>query len=419
MTEISSMLITHTKASIVEMESAWHGGIDQLLLRLKSHELVEECAVLKTCNRVEVYVVSHKGSKVLLEFAKHMKVSSRIIDFLDHEESLRHLMRVTSGLESMIVGEDQILGQVKELFMLAKNTGSIGKTLDTAFNKAIQVGKRVRNETGINKGSVSIGSAAVDLAEENLGGLNGKTVMVIGAGEMGTLVARALADKNIKVIYVANRTIEKAETLARELNGKAIKYELMEEYIPESDVIISATSAPHFVLTGDTVSRLMENREKQLLFIDIGNPRNIESCVGDVPNVKLFNIDNLRGISEANLAKRKEEAKKAILLIEEELKLLQRQYKRQQADRIISSLYSQFEKLREKECEDAINKLKARHTIGEIERKVLNEMTHSFAKQILAEPTKILRNAAEHDDERFLEAAAELFKLNGLKEKST
>lgn len=418
MTEISSMLITHTKASIVEMESAWHGGIDQLLLHLKSHELVEECAVLKTCNRVEVYVVSRKGSKVLLEFAKHMKVSSRIIDFLDHDDSLRHLMRVTSGLESMIVGEDQILGQVKELFLLAKKTGSIGKTLDTAFNKSIQVGKRVRNETGINKGSVSIGSAAVELAEENLGGLTGKTVMVIGAGEMGTLVARALANKNIKVIYVANRTIEKAETLACELNGKAIKYELMEEYIPESDVIISATSAPHFVLTGDTVSRLMENREKQLLFIDIGNPRNIESCVGDVPNVRLFNIDNLRGISEANLAKRHDEAKKALVIIEEELKLLQRQYKRQQADRIIASLYSQFENLREKECEEAINKLKARHTIGEIERKVLNDMTHSFAKQILAEPTKILRNAAEHNDERFLEAAAELFKLNGLKGKN-
>jgi glutamyl-tRNA reductase len=232
-------------------------------------------------------------------------------------------------------------------------------------------------------------------------------------------VARALANKNIKVIYVANRTIEKAETLACELNGKAIKYELMEEYIPESDVIISATSAPHFILTGDTVSRLMENREKQLLFIDIGNPRNIESGVSDVPNVKLFNIDNLRGISEANLAKRHEESKKVKLIIEEELKLLQRQYKRQHADRIISSLYTQVEELREQECEEAINKLKARHTIGEIERKVLNDMTHSFAKQILAEPTKILRNAAEHDDERFLEAAAELFRLNGLKGKST
>ncbi|MCZ7392835.1 MAG: glutamyl-tRNA reductase [Candidatus Methanoperedens sp.] len=419
MTEISSMLITHTKATIEEMESAWHGGIDQLLLRLKSHELVEECAVLKTCNRVEVYVVSPKGSKVLFEFAKHMKVSSRIIDFLDHEESLRHLLRLTSGLESMIVGEDQILGQVKELFLMAKKAGAVGKTLDTAFGKAIQVGKRIRSETGINKGSVSIGSAAVELAESNLGGLEGKTVMVIGAGEMGTLVARALANKNIKVIYVANRTFDKAEALACELRGRAVRYESLEKYIPMSDVVISATKAPHYVLTHEIISRAMDKREKnELMLIDIGNPRNIESSVEDLHGVSLHNIDSLRSISEANLERRREEAKKAELIIEEELVLLKRQYKRQQADNIISALYSKVEEIREMEREEAVNKLKARHTIGDIERQVLDDMTHSFANQILAEPTKILRNAAEHDDERFLDTVAELFRLNGEKGRS-
>ncbi len=420
MAEISSMLITHTKASIEEMENAWHGGIDQLLLRLKSHELVEECAVLKTCNRVEVYVVSPKGSKVLFEFAKHMKVSSRIIDFLDHEESLRHLLRLTSGLESMIVGEDQVLGQVKELFLMAKKAGAVGKTLDTAFSKAIQVGKRIRNETGINKGSVSIGSAAVELAENNLGGLEGKTVMVIGAGEMGTLVAKALANKNIKVIYVANRTFDKAEALACELKGRAVKYESLERYIPMSDVVISATKAPHYVLTHEIVSRTMGKREikdKDIMLIDIGNPRNIEDNVGEIAGVSLHNIDSLRSISEANLEKRREEAKKAELIIEEELGLLKKQYKRQQADRIISALYSMIEQIREREREEAVNKLKARHTIGDIEREVLDDMTHSFANQILAEPTKILRDAAEKDDEVFLEAVAELFKLNGGKGK--
>jgi glutamyl-tRNA reductase len=417
MTEISSMLITHTKASIEEMEGAWHGGIEQLLLRLKTHELVEECAVLKTCNRVEVYVVSPKGSKVLFEFAKHMKVSSRIVDFLDHEESLRHLLRLTCGLESMIVGEDQILGQVKELYALAKKADATGKILDTAFGKAIQVGKRIRNETGINKGSVSIGSAAVELAENTLGGLNEKTVMVIGAGEMGTLVAKALANKNIKVIYVANRTFERAEALACELGGRAVKYEAIEKFLPKSDVVISATSAPHFVLTNELTSRVMELRQKEIMLIDIGNPRNIESSIGEIPDVRLFNIDNLKSISDANLIKRKEEARKADVLIEEELDLLNKQYKRQQADRIISALYSRIEQIRGKECEEALNKLKARHTIGDIERTVLDDMTHSFANQILAEPTKTLRSAAEHDDEKFLDTVAELFKLNGAKQK--
>lgn len=419
MTEISSMLITHTKATIEEMEHAWHGGIDQLLVRLKSHELVEECAVLKTCNRVEVYVVSPKGSKVLLEFAKHMKVSSRIIDFLDHEESLRHLLRLTSGLESMIVGEDQILGQVKELFLMAKKAHAVGKTLDTAFGKAIQVGKRIRNETGINKGSVSIGSAAVELVEKNLGGLQGKTVMVIGAGEMGTLVAKALANKNIKVIYVANRTFDKAEALACELKGRAVRYESIEKFIPMSDVVISATKAPHYILTHEIVSSIMDKREKkeELMLIDIGNPRNIESSVGEISGISLHNIDSLKSISEANLERRREEAKKAELIIEEELSLLRKQYKRQQADNIISALYSKVEEIREKEREEAVNKLKARHTIGDIERQVLDDMTHSFANQILAEPTKILRNAAEQDDARFLDTVAGLFKLSGEKGK--
>ena len=418
MTEISSMLITHSKANIEEMEGAWHGGVDHLLEHLKAHELVEECAVFKTCNRVEVYVVSPKGSKVLLDFAKRMKVSSRIIDFLDHDDSLRHLLRLTSGLESMIVGEDQILGQVKELFMLAKKVDATGKTLDLAFNKAIQVGKRVRNETGINKGSVSIGSAAVELAENTLGGLHGKTVMVIGAGEMGTLVAKALANKDIKVIYVANRTFDSAEKLAAELDGVALQYEQMEEYILKSDVVISATSAPHFILTNEIMSRIMEGHEKEVMLIDIGNPRNIESSVGDVAGVRLYNIDDLKSISDANLEKRKSEAKKAEVLIEEELELLKVQYKRQQADKIISSLYSMVENIRKKERDEAINKLKARHSMESIDCDVLDDMTHSFAKQILAEPTKILRCAAEHDDERFIDTVSELFKLNGAREKS-
>jgi len=413
MTEISSMLITHTKATIEEMESAWHGGINQLLQRLKSHELVEECAVLKTCNRVEVYVVSPKGSKVLLEFAKHMKVSSRIIDFLDHEESLRHLLRLTSGLESMIVGEDQILGQVKELFIMAKKAGAVGKTLDTAFSKAIQVGKRVRTETNINKGSVSIGSAAVELAEDTLGGLEGKTVMVIGAGEMGSLVAHALSGKKVKAIYVANRTYEKAVRLAEELRGEAIRYEAMGDWLQRSDVAISATSAPHFVLTADVVAKSISGRKGPMLLIDIATPRDIDPGAGELPGVRLFNIDDLKSISDRNLKRRLEEAKKAEKIVGEELALLGAAYKRQQADEVISALYSSVEEVRNREREKAINRLRAYHTIGEIESEVLDDLTHSLINKILAEPTKVLRRAAENEELGFIETVSDLFRLDG------
>lgn len=417
MTEISSMLITHVKASVEDIEKlhAWHGGVDKILERLYSHELVEECAVLMTCNRVEVYVVSPKGSKVLFNFARMMKVPNLIVDFLDHEESMRHLMRLTSGLESMIVGEDQILGQVKDLYNLAKQTGTTGKMLDTVFNKSIQVGKRVRNETDINRGSVSIGSAAVELADSVLGNLEGKTVMIIGAGEMGSLVARALANKNIKVIYVANRTFERAENLACELNGQAIKYDLINEFICESDVVISATAAPHMVITKEMMEDVMKADKRDILLIDIANPRDIDESTSEIEGVRLFNIDSLKSISEKNLERRKSEISRVETIIDEELELLKIQYKRQQADRIISALYSMINEIRCHERDAAINKLKAYHTIGEIETEVLNDLTHSVANKILAEPTKILRNAAEHDNEMFLDTVAELFRLNGNK----
>lgn len=419
MTEISSMLITHVKASVEDIEKlhAWHGGVEKILEKLIALEQVEECAVLSTCNRVEVYVVSPKGSKILFNFAKHMNVPGRIVDFHDHEESMIHLMRVTSGLESMIVGEDQILGQVKEVYNIAKSSGATGKMLDTVFSKSIQVGKRVRKETSINKGSVSIGSAAVELAEDMLGTLEGKTVMVIGAGEMGTLVARALANKNIRAIYVANRTFGKAKSLADELHGVAVQYDQISEYMVESDVVISATAAPHHVITKNMIQDVVSQRNNNILLIDIANPRDIEEECVEIEGVKLFNIDSLRLISERNLARRKSEIPRVEKIIEEEMELLKKQFKRQQADNIISSLYSVVEEIRCRERDIAINKLRANHTMGELEVEVLNDLTHSVVNKILAEPTKALRTAAENNNETFLSTVTELFRLNGKKQK--
>ena len=418
MTEISSMIITHAKASIEDIEGAWHGAVKDLLHVLHSHELVHECVVLMTCNRVEVYVVSPKGSKVLFEYVKKMGVPDRIIEFNDHEESLIHLMRVACGLESMIVGEDQILGQVKELYHTAREAGVTGKVLDTAYEKAIHVGKRVRSETRINKGSVSIGSAAVDLAEAELGTLQGKTVVVIGAGAMGSLVAHALAHKDVSAVYVANRTFDRGEALARELDGIAVPYDEKNRYIASSDVVISATSAPHPVLTAEIMRPIMEDRNSHdgrchdLLMIDIANPRDIEDSVADLPGVKLYNIDGLKAISDSNLHKRMQEIEKVEKIIEDEYDLLTIQYKRQQADKVISSLYSQVEDLRIRERERAINRLSAKHTLGDFERSVLDDLTHAITNKVLAEPTKTLRDAAAEDDIDFLATTAALFGLD-------
>ncbi|WP_135612966.1 glutamyl-tRNA reductase [Methanococcoides sp. AM1] len=415
MTEISSMVITHAKATVEEMEDSWHGDLDLVLNQLYSNELVYECAVLKTCNRVEIYVVSSKGSSVLFHYAKEMGVSANIVEFYDHDESLRHLLRLASGLESMIIGEAQILGQMKDLFLLAKDAGTVGKVLDTAFSKAIQVGKRVRTETFINRGAVSIASAAVDLADDILHGLNDKNILVVGTGEMGTLVTRALAHRDMNVIYIANRTYEKAKDLAGELGGEAVMFDQLEKYVSAADVVISATSAPHYVLKKDIVEKVMDGRTNELLLIDIASPRDIDPSVEGIPHVILRNIDGLRVINEKNLQMRMVEAKKAELIVGQELELLQAQYKRQKADVIISELYSNSYGLRETEMEHAINKLSAYHTMGDFERKVLVDLTRAITNKILAEPTKKLRNAAEYDDEEFLDSVSRLFDISPIK----
>jgi len=410
MSEIASMLMTHRKASIEEMEQAWHGDVETMLKWIHSHEQVEECALLQTCNRREIYVVSPRGEKILFELAKKARISSRIIDFHDQEESFHHLLRLASGLESMIIGEDQILGQMKNLYTIAKDAGTTGWMLDTAFKKAIQTGKRVRRETRINERSISVGSAAVELAEEILGGLEGTSILVIGAGDTGELICKALMTREVSNLYVTNRTFSTALCLAANLNGKAIPFDQMKDYLEISDVVISATSAPHYILIASDLREVIEKRKhKKLLIIDIANPRDVDESVGKLDGVELRNIDDLKGISTDHMKMRMAEMEKAEAIIEEELNLLRAKYKRKEAEALLAKLYSQAEEIKEQECQRAMNKLGSRHTLGDMEQKVLMDMSHAIVNKIFAEPTKVLRKAAESGDTNFVRYVAELF----------
>jgi glutamyl-tRNA reductase len=414
MSEIASMLVTHRKASIDEIERAWHGDVETILRWVGSQDRVEECAVLKTCNRVEIYVVSPRGEKVLFDLAKKARVSSRIIDFHDHDESLRHLLRLASGLESMIIGEDQILGQMKELTQMAAKAGTTGWMLESAFKKAIQVGKRVRRETRINERSVSVGSAAVDLAEDILGDLTGLSVLVIGAGDTGELISRALKARDIGSLTVTNRTLGSAESLAARLGGNAVPFEEMPICLKKADVVISATSAPHYILLKDDIEKAMAERCEKLLIIDIANPRDVDLAAAEVPNVELHNIDSLKNISQENMKQRMADAAAVEAIIAEELDLLKAKYKRKEAEDLLARLYSLAETIKDQEVKKAMNKLSARHTLGEIEQQVLRDMSHSIVNKLLSEPTKALKSAAERGDVEVLKSLNELF---GLEEK--
>jgi glutamyl-tRNA reductase len=411
MSEIASMLVTHRKASIDEIEKAWHGDVQTLLKWVGSQERVEECAVLKTCNRVEIYVVSERGEKVLFDLAKKARVSSRIIDFHDHDESLLHLLRLASGLESMIIGEDQILGQMKELMQMAARAGTTGWMLDTAFKKAIAVGKRVRKETRINERSVSVGSAAVDLAEEILGDLTGRSVLVIGAGDTGELISRALLARDIGSLAVTNRTYSSAKCLAECLGAEAVPFEEMKMRLKTADVVISATSAPHYILLKEDIEKAMAGRENKLLIIDIANPRDVDEAAAEVAGVQLHNIDSLKNISSENMKQRMEEANRVEAIIAEEILLLKAKYKRKQAEDLLADLYSKAEIIKDQEVRRAMNKLSARHTLGEIEQKVLADMSHSIVNKLFSEPTKTLKRAAEAGDVELLKAGSRLFRL--------
>ncbi len=405
------MLVTHRTASIDEIERAWHGDVETILKWVMSQDRVEECAVLKTCNRVEVYVVAPRGEKVLFDLAKKARVSSRIIDFHDHDESLLHLLRLASGLESMIIGEDQILGQMKELTQIAMKAGTTGWMLETAFKKAIQVGKRVRKETRINERSVSVGSAAVDLAEEILGDLKGKSVLVIGAGETGELISRALLSREIGSLAVTNRTLSSAVCLAESLGGEAVPFDDMPRRLHIADVVISATSAPHYILLKSDIETAMADRSNKLLIIDIANPRDVDQAAAEVSGVELHNIDSLKNISRENMMQRMAEAARVEEIITEELQLLRAKYKRKEAEELLARLYSQAELIKDQEVRKAMNKLSARHTLGEIEQQVLCDMSRSIVNKILSEPTKSLKSAAERGDLEILKSLCELFRL--------
>jgi glutamyl-tRNA reductase len=400
--------ISYKNASIDLIERARQQDPDLAVRKLLSRDGVSEAMLLQTCNRVELFVVS-ETPEALSGFACEEGMPLEAMELTSDDECMAGLMRLACGLESMIVGEDQILGQLKTAYLHAEKLGAVGPVLSTVILKAINTGKRARLDTKINRGSVSIGSAAIDLAESIQGDLRGKTILVVGAGEMGTLVANCIAEKGLRAIYVANRTFEQAEKLASSLRGTAIRLERIGDYISSADVIICATGAPHIIITRNMIEQ--NKNGNKLLIIDIANPRNVEGSCDEIPGVSLHNIDSLRQISEANMALRRQEAVKVAGIIVEELSLLKRDLKRRQADRVIGGLYQKTDHIRLAELDYAITRLNSAGGLSEKQVGILQDFSSALTSKILARPTVKLRLAAERCDEDCLRAAEELFDL--------
>ncbi len=413
---VISAHITHRWVDIKKLELYAAKEARSLLSSIKDLDSVCECALLKTCNRVEIYVATTNPERtkaaleaMILNFVEGSERNH--VQFLSSTGSVRHLARVTSGLDSMIVGEDQILAQVKEAYEFGIKEGTIGKTLGEVFRKAISIGKKVRTETGVNKGGVSIGSAAVELANGLLSSLQNRTILVVGAGEVSRLVARSLASHNVKAIFVANRTYDAAEQLAAELGGEAVHFDRLPERLRMSDVVICGTSAPHVVIDKSDLVRAFgpAGPATPLLMIDISNPRNISEDVLELPNVQLHDMDGLKEVAERNEERRKNEIERAEKTIDSELELMKSRFEeRRDSEETVRLLHTYVGRIRESEYAKAVNKLNG---VDERQKKVMYDMLMSVTKKILAEPTESLKEASKNGEQELIDATEKLFKL--------
>ncbi|HEY3419573.1 MAG TPA: glutamyl-tRNA reductase [Methanomassiliicoccales archaeon] len=417
MQTIFSAHITHKSAGLDQMEAIGGQEPVEMLHDIMALEGVKECALLKTCNRVEIYTVTEEYGTTRKKVEEYINGfipfnnHENLVQFLTNMDSVRHLLRVSSGLESMIIGEDQIQMQVKESFDRALHEKCLGPVLSLVFRKSISVGKKVRTETGVNKGCVSIGSAAVEMAESKLGSLKNKNVLVIGAGEMATLIAKHLIGKGPETVFVSNRTYSRAVELAWALNGKAIRFDALNHFLAQSDVVLVATSASHMVLEKRHLESAMSLREQKgpMLVIDVSFPRNVSLDIQEVPDVQLYDIDGLRDVAQENVMRRKSEMRSAERIISEELDLLDRSLEEMRAGLMLSRLYRKFNEIREREVIKASNRLAS----GEDAHEVIDDFARSLMNRFLADPTEVIKCATRNGDDRLLDTTMELFKIEG------
>ena len=388
--------LSHHTADVKAIEAARFP--DEAAFLASAGQRFRGALVLQTCNRVEVMVDG--DAQELRDFLAELGREGFFV--VEGKEAFSHLFTLAAGIDSMIVGEDQIIGQLRKALADAQEAGTASQLLEFSLNKAIHVGIEVRKRTQINRGAVSVGSAAVLLAESQIGTLDGKHILVIGSGEMGLLVAQALAARKLTAMYVANRTFGRAEVLAAKIGGKAVRMSELYHYLTLSDVVISCTSAPHPVIHVKELTQAMRDRcwpveghPRPLILIDIAQPRDVEEGAERIDGVRLFSIDNLREINEKTMSTRKAEAGRARAFVEEELALFLRHLNRKSADDALASLHTWAEAVRVRERDRALAR------IGDADERtagIVDDLSRVLAKKLLTDATFSIRSCAEDDD---------------------
>jgi glutamyl-tRNA reductase len=391
--------------------------LPEALETLKRQPGVQEGLILSTCNRVEVSVTADDSADVssavetFLADTRHVErgwVSPYLYRY-DGSEAIRHLFRVASSLDSMVVGEPQILGQLKSAYAVAKEHGSINGFLDLLMTRAFNVAKRVRSETEIGQSAVSVSYAAVELAREIFGSLNGKRALVVGAGKMAESAARHLRRAGVSEILVTNRTRERAEALAEDCGGRAIDYDTFQEVVPSVDIVLTSSGAPHYILTKDQMRAAIARRRNQPMFlIDIAVPRNIDPSVNELDSVFLYDIDDLGKVVDQNLKGRIRVAQDAEDIIQEEVQRMVARLKSREVAPVIVSLQEKLEGMRKGEIDRIRTKL---GTLTPQQEEAIEALTRGLVNKMAHGPIAELRKSSE--DPRVMDTIRRLFKLGG------
>ncbi|MGN0137788.1 MAG: glutamyl-tRNA reductase [Candidatus Methanomethylophilaceae archaeon] len=412
---IVSMHVTHTSAGGTEGLNDVVPILEaEVARRVSAMDFISEYVIVRTCNRFEVYTATADNKaavKAVEVILKSTVPSSNIAYILEDRDSIKHLFRVVCGLDSLIVGEDQIQHQVRECYMKGKEEGHVKGMLTRLFDKAMVVGKRVRSETALNKGAVSVGSASVELAESKIGELQGKSITILGAGDMASVIAKNLTGKNVGAVFVSNRTYSRALELADELGGTAVSMARMNDAMADSDLVLVATSAPHTVVHKENVKEAMERRpDRKLLIIDVSIPRNVDEDVVEIPNVELDNMDSLQTIAAQNARRRMDEISSAEKIIAQELTKMDVEQKEQYANDVIRKIGIKLAGVRDHELETAMSRANSTD-IGTL----LDDLSRALINKITAEVYANLREASREGRVDTCNAAVELFGLRDLK----
>ena len=372
---------------------------------------LQECVILQTCNRVELFGV---GNSKDIERIKKTWASvagleentfKENLEISEGTEVFEHLLKLTSGLDSLVVGEEQILGQIKNSINTARELNASGNNLNTLFDKAIRVGSRVRHSTGISRGSISIGSMAVKLAEENIDDLKSKYILLIGTGEAASLVAKSLKKRNIE-FFITSRTYQRAQAFAETVGGNPIKFENAISNFKKVDVLFVATVAPYFLVTYDRIKEAMDSRKTGIMIMDLSNPRTVDERVSTIKRIKMMNLDQIAEMVDKNMRSRIGVASSAEKIINEEIPVVEAVMKRLEVEPVVKNVFKDIDQVRIKELKKALQML------GEIDEqkiRIIDQLTQAIVEGIISTPMNNLRRATEQGDSELLKFVSKLF----------